>query len=261
MRKPHLRPKWPISISMLVAAMFVLVVASGAQAATFNVCPGGCAATRRSRGRSLPPRPGDTITVGAGPYAENLAITKAISLVGPNARRRSKHGCPQWRGSDRRRRDHVTIKPEAAGITINGFTVSAADAGEAIYNVGGDAADVSGLTISYDIVGSGQRAVTVESDGNNISIAHNRLQGYAHDIVCGDGTCGQPDDRQQRPGRSDHPGLQRPDGPGSNRPDQRVRVARTTPCRHDQCRFTNVEQRDGQRQHVRRYRFERPGSC
>ncbi len=130
---------------------------------------------------------GQTIIAGAGTYTENVTISKSVILKGPNADIDPNTGV--------RAAETVidggtgfTVKPEATNITINGFTVLAADTGEAIYNVGGDAPDVSGLTISNNIITGGVRAITLESNGDNISIIHNRLQGYNKDLVGGDGT-------------------------------------------------------------------------
>jgi conserved repeat domain len=132
---------------------------------------------------------GDTINVAPGTYNENLTIAIALTLVGPNA------GIDPNTGS--RVSEAVinggtgfTIKPEATNIIINGFTVLADNSGEAIYNAVADAADIGGLTISYNIVTGGIRAITLESNGGNISILHNRLSGHVRDIQAGDGTWG-----------------------------------------------------------------------
>ena len=132
---------------------------------------------------------GDVVHVAAGTYTENLTIDKAITLVGPNADVDPNTGS--------RAAEAIiaggtgfTIKPEAQNIVINGFTITAATTGgaHAIYNVGADAADVSGLTIANNIVSGGVRSIAVESDGSNISILHNKIGGYTHDIAMGDGT-------------------------------------------------------------------------
>ncbi len=130
---------------------------------------------------------GNTIVVSAGTYAENITIPKSVLLIGPNANVDPNTGTrvPEAVISGG---IGFTIEPEATNITINGFTVSAADTGEAIYNVGAGAADVSGLNISYNIVGTGVRAISLESNGDNVSILHNKLGGYSKDIAGGDGT-------------------------------------------------------------------------
>jgi hypothetical protein len=130
---------------------------------------------------------GDTIMVAAGTYSESVVVNKSLTLLGPNANIDPNTGS---RTSEAviNSTSGFALEPEATSVTINGFSVTAGSSGEAIYNVGSGAADVSGLTIEYSIVTGGVRAISIESNGNSISILNNRLQGYNKDLVGGDGT-------------------------------------------------------------------------
>jgi hypothetical protein len=129
---------------------------------------------------------GDTIEVGAGIYAEQLTIAKALTLRGPNA------GIDPNVGS--RVAEAVinggtgtAIAPQAAGIAIDGFTVSTADSGLPIYTGTGDIDD---LTIANDIVGSGIRAITIETGGDDIAIEHNLIEGDVYGVIFAAGNYG-----------------------------------------------------------------------
>jgi len=79
----------------------------------------------------------------------------------------------------------TTIIPQVAGIVINGFTISSTASGFPIYTGG---SDITGLTVSDDIVGSGVRAITVATNGGSISILHNQISGAGYGINFGNGT-------------------------------------------------------------------------
>ncbi|MDE1764915.1 MAG: hypothetical protein KGI27_01435 [Thaumarchaeota archaeon] len=127
----------------------------------------------------------DFIWVSAGTYAENLSITKSVTLSGPNADVDPNTGT-RVNEAIINGGHGFTITPLAGNIVIKGFTIYADNDGEAIYSTLTTGVDISGLTISYDIISGGVRAVTIENGGNGINIMHNRLGGDAYDIVFGD---------------------------------------------------------------------------
>jgi conserved repeat domain/conserved repeat domain len=126
---------------------------------------------------------GDTINVAAGTYNENLTIAIALTLSGPNAGIDPNTG-PRVPEAVINGGGLTTIIPQVPNIVINGFTILATTAGFPIYTGG---ADVTGLTVSNDIVGSGVRAITVATNGGNISILHNQITGDGYGIHFGTG--------------------------------------------------------------------------
>src|SRR5205823_2567624 len=119
-----------------------------------------------------------TINVAAATYNENLIIPRAVTLLGPNANVDPNTGS---RGAEAiiNGGNLTAIQPQTPGIVINGFTVTTTATGFPIYTGG---SDVTGLTISYDIVGSGVRAITVATNGNDISMLHNQINGAGYGV-------------------------------------------------------------------------------
>jgi len=122
---------------------------------------------------------GDTVEVGAGTYVEQLTVAKAVTLRGPNAGVDPNTGS---RGPEAiiEGGTGTAITPQAAGIVVDGFTVSTADSGFPIYTGVGDIDD---LTISNDIVGSGVRAITVETGADRVSIEHDLIEGDVYGVI------------------------------------------------------------------------------
>jgi parallel beta helix pectate lyase-like protein len=126
----------------------------------------------------------DTVEVAAGTYVEALTVSKEIMLHGPNA------GVDPNTGS--RGPEAVidggsgtAVIPEVPNIAIEGFTISTDDAGFPIYTAG---TDVTGLTVSNNILGSGVRALSVATSGEDLSILRNRIDGGAYGMHFGTGT-------------------------------------------------------------------------
>ncbi|MGV1049782.1 MAG: right-handed parallel beta-helix repeat-containing protein [Solirubrobacterales bacterium] len=127
---------------------------------------------------------GDTVQVGAGTYTEHLNITKSLTLLGPNAgidpntsARNPEAVVAGGTG--------VAIAPKADGITIDGFTVSTADTGSPILTTG---ADVDGLTVANDVVGSGTAAVRLAAGGEGITVEHDLIDGKGYGVHLGAAT-------------------------------------------------------------------------
>ena len=130
---------------------------------------------------------GGTVQVFKGTYNENLTINKPLTLWGPNADKNPNTGS--------RNEEAVVnggvgfaLKPQAADIEIAGLTFTADATGEAIYNVGAEATDISNLLIRNNIIDGGVRGITIESGGDNVVILNNEIKGYERDIHFGDGT-------------------------------------------------------------------------
>jgi hypothetical protein len=70
---------------MLIAAMFVLVGAAGADTATLTVCPSGCQYATIPAALAVAHH-GDTIAVGPGTYSGGFTIHASINLVGAGRR-------------------------------------------------------------------------------------------------------------------------------------------------------------------------------
>ncbi len=126
----------------------------------------------------------DTVEVAAGSYVEALTIDKELNLRGPNAGIDPNAGSRQPEaiidgGSG------TAIIPEVPKIAIEGFTVSTDDAGFPIYTSG---TNVTGLTVTHNILGSGVRALTIATSGEDLSILNNRLAGDIFGIHFGNGT-------------------------------------------------------------------------
>ena len=130
--------------------------------------------------------PGDVINVAAGNYTENLVITKSVTLLGPNANIDPNTGT-RVAEAVINGGDGTTIIPQVPNIVINGFTVSSTATGFPIYTGG---TDVTGLTISNDIVNGGVRAITVATNGDSISILHSQISGAGYGIHFGNGIYG-----------------------------------------------------------------------
>jgi nitrous oxidase accessory protein NosD len=128
--------------------------------------------------------PGDTVQVAAGTYTEDLTIPKSLTLSGPNAGV-DPGGGP--RGPEAIIDGGVgrAIKPEAAGIAIDGFTITAAVNGAPIYTHG---ANVDRLTVSDDILDGNVDALQLESGGEEITIERNRITGGGYGIFLGAAT-------------------------------------------------------------------------
>ena len=124
---------------------------------------------------------GDTVQVAAGSYVENLTIPKTLTLRGPNSDVDPNTGT---RGAEALidGGNGNAIAPQAEGIVIDGFTVSTGPTGNPIRTVG---ADVDGLKIADDIVGSGVAALRLEAGGEDIAVERNRIAGNEFGIAFG----------------------------------------------------------------------------
>ena len=125
--------------------------------------------------------PGDVVNVASGTYNENLTLTKAVALLGPNANIDPNTGS-RLAEATINGGGGTAIIPQIGGIEINGFTISTTDSGFPIYTGG---ADVTGLTISNNIISTGVRAVTVATNGDDISILNNQITGKGYGIHFG----------------------------------------------------------------------------
>jgi nitrous oxidase accessory protein NosD len=68
-------------VTVAVLGAGALAPAAGADPAAWTVCPQGCAFTSINAAIAAA-APGETITIGPGTYAENVAINKAVALAG-----------------------------------------------------------------------------------------------------------------------------------------------------------------------------------
>lgn len=128
--------------------------------------------------------PADTVEVAAGIYAENLIIGKAVSLRGPNAgidpntKSRAPEATIDGGGL-------TAVQPEVPGISVDGFRILGTDEGFPVYTVG---SDVTGLTVSNNILSTGVRALTIATSGNDLRILDNDIDGAIYGIHFGAGT-------------------------------------------------------------------------
>jgi hypothetical protein len=172
--------------TLTVAAIFATILALGAAIASAAVCPVP-SMTYPTIQSAVDDSTCAEIDVGAGTYNENLTIPRAVTLVGPNATVDPNTGS---RGAEATINggSGTAIIPQAPGIVIKGFTVATTASGFPIYTGG---TDITGLTISYDIIGSGVRAITIAtSPSNDLSILHNRISGSGYGIAFGNGIYG-----------------------------------------------------------------------
>jgi hypothetical protein len=127
---------------------------------------------------------GDTIHVAAGAYTEDVTIAKSVTLLGPNA------------GVDPNTASRATeatidggvgraITVTAAGVTIDGFSITAAVNGAPIYTHG---ADVDRLTVSDDILDATVAALALEAGGEEIAVERNLIAGGGYGIFTGEAT-------------------------------------------------------------------------
>lgn len=126
--------------------------------------------------------PGDTINVAAGNYAENIIITKALTLVGPAVAPAAERD-----GSGEASLISAHINPNVSGVSISGFTFNDGSLilGEkvAIYLNN----NVSNITINNNrfignYVGTNETkvvaVVTSSSGAANVSVTGNYFSGY-----------------------------------------------------------------------------------
>lgn len=128
---------------------------------------------------------GDSVQVAPGTYAENLTISKSLTLLGPNA------GIDPNQGSrgpeaiiDGGNTGAAAVTPQAEGVTVEGFTVStsAPSVGAPIRTVG---ADIDRLTIADDIIEGGEGAITFQAGGEGIAIERDSIAGIGYDVYLG----------------------------------------------------------------------------
>ncbi|HET7053024.1 MAG TPA: right-handed parallel beta-helix repeat-containing protein [Solirubrobacterales bacterium] len=170
-----------------------LPAGAGAVSATRYVAPGGSDAANACADPAAPCATiqhavdaavaGDTIEIAAGTYAEQVSVGKTLALRGPNAgidpnaEARGAEAIVEGGGG-------IAIRPDAERVSIEGLTVSASDTGEPIYTGVGD---TDGLTIADDVVGSGVRAITIETAGEGISIEHDLIEGAGYGVMLAEG--------------------------------------------------------------------------
>ncbi|HHX27957.1 MAG TPA: DUF1565 domain-containing protein, partial [Firmicutes bacterium] len=125
--------------------------------------------------------PGGTINVKPGTYAERLAISKPVTLKGPNS---GVNPNTMTRGEEAviggNDLGGVVVNVGSPNVVIDGFTISSGDAGFPVYT-GGTVVD--GLTIRNNIIGTGVRAITVEKSGDEVTILNNRLNGAGYGLL------------------------------------------------------------------------------
>jgi parallel beta-helix repeat protein len=121
-KKEKMKIKNKKAISTLIAvtiAFSILVAFSATASAADDVCPTGCAYTSIQAAINAA-TPGDTITVGAGTYNENVLVNKQVTLLGAS------HDVYPAGLSDRGGESvivgQVTIK--ADDVTANGFKLT-----------------------------------------------------------------------------------------------------------------------------------------
>ena len=139
---------------LVVGLLFVAVTPKQAEAATWDVCPSGC--TYDTIQAAIDDAAdGDTITVAAGSYNENVTVNKQLTIVGAGAESvtvdalDSKFPC-----------FHIT----ANGVSLSGFTVTGALDGET------DAIlldDADFCTISNNIATNNYWGITLYNAANN----------------------------------------------------------------------------------------------
>ena len=108
---------------LVVGLLFAVAPTKQAQAGTLDVCP-TCTYTTINDAITAA-NPGDIINVGSGTYNENLYITKALTLRGPNAGV-SAGVTPGTRGPEaviRSLSNFYSIYIPSDNVTIDGFTI------------------------------------------------------------------------------------------------------------------------------------------
>jgi hypothetical protein len=128
---------------------------------------------------------GDTIKVCAGTYNGRVTIGMALTLEGPNFGVDPNPAGSRVAEATIDAGADTAVVPAADDIVIDGFTIHTSDAGFPIYTGG---SSVNDLTIANNIIESGVRALTVDTNGDNISILHNQLNGDGYDVHFGAGT-------------------------------------------------------------------------
>jgi hypothetical protein len=126
----------------------------------------------------------DTIQVAAGTYAEDVTIPKSVTLLGPNAGV-DPNTAPRAAEATIDGGVGRAIVVTGEGVTVDGFSITAAVSGAPIYTHG---ADVDRLTVSDDILNASAAALQLEAGGEELAVEHNLIGGGGYGIFTGAAT-------------------------------------------------------------------------
>jgi hypothetical protein len=115
-----------------------------------------------------------SITVAPGTYSEQLTVDTPLSLHGPNSQTSNRAPEAVIDGGA-----GTAIRPEAANVTITGFTISTDSAGTPIRTTG---TDVNRLTISTNIIEGGASGVWLGAGGDETDLHLNLIEGDEYGI-------------------------------------------------------------------------------
>lgn len=118
-----------------------------------------------------------SITVAPGTYSEQLTVDTPLSLHGPNSQTSNRGPEAVIDGGA-----GTAIRPEAANVTITGFTISTDSAGTPIRTTG---TDVNRLTISTNIIEGGASGVWLGAGGDETDLLLNLIEGDEYGIRLG----------------------------------------------------------------------------
>lgn len=158
--------------SLLVAAIvFITLGGSVATAATKTVCPIGCDATTITGGIAAASN-GDTITVAAGMYNEDVTVNKSVTILGAGIGISIVSGPSGGSGS--------TFAVTTLGVVIDGFTITRDGNAVATWNdplnsVGVSIQGSSSAEVRNCYFTGNRTGIDINNNGTNVSFIHNNV--------------------------------------------------------------------------------------
>ncbi len=152
----------------LACFVFLVVLSGSVSAATYTVCSSGCDYTSIQAAVNVA-SDGDTISVAAGTYTENVDVTKSVNIVGAGADVTTVQAASS---------SGTIFYVTASNVKISGFTVTGSSGYTGIHLRG-----VSNSNISKNIVSNSFYGIYLLSSSNNTIINNVANSNYDVGIV------------------------------------------------------------------------------